>query len=712
MADVLLEIGTEEIPARFMTRMLSELKKGAEEQLQNNRLDFEQLRVFGTDRRLALIINGLAEKQPDLDNELKGPPANIAIKDGKLTQAGLGFCKKNNLDPNVVSQKEFDGRSYLFAKVFQKGKTAKELLSFQSKELGSFKIGESPIGKSIFESILSELHLPIAMKWGELDLQFIRPVHWIVALYNNEPLSFEFAGISAGNHSMGHRFFSNRQIEITSPGDYRQIMEDNNVLVDHDLRKDTIISQIKIIENDHKLAAVYDEALLTELTFLNEYPLALVAEIDEKYLKVPQECLILTMQKNQKYIPLVDKKDKLTKYFILITNNFNDKSVQNIIKGNIKVVTARLEDARFFYEEDLKTKMDDWVSSLAHVTYIEKIGSVKEKVDRIIKNSEWLAKKLKLSKEDQKNAVRAAQICKADLESKMVYEFPELQGVMGKYYASAAGEPEIVAEAMLDHWKPRFAGENISNISNISAVVAIADKIDSITGCYTAGLIPTSSSDPYALRRAAQGIVNIIDSKDLRFNIEDLMDHSLSLQKNSNANLKAEIIKLFFSRLKYLLQERNVGYDVINAIIQVHSETSLSDLLKSIIIAEVLNKNKKNITPVIEAAVRIHNIVAGERGFKPEVDDNYISKKATEYEKTLFKSYQLTAKELAKAFKAEDYEQALLSLDKLTKPVNDLFDNVMVNDQDKEVRAQRLTLLNQVESLYLQIADFSQLVYK
>jgi glycyl-tRNA synthetase beta chain len=665
MADILLELLTEEIPARFMGKMLAELKDSFQKKLTEARLTFAEVKTLGTDRRLAIMISGLSEQQPDVDKEVKGPPAEMAFKDGKLTPAGEGFCKKNNLDPKSVQKKEIGGKEYLYAKIFEKGKSAKEILP------------------GLYQNVLSGLHLPIAMRWGGVDIQFIRPIHAIVSLYNKEILGFAYAGIAADKKTRGHRFIANKEVTIHSSAEYVAALEKNGVYVDQNLRRDMIVAQIKQIEQERKLKAIVPEELLWEVTYINECPKAVIAEIDEKYLSVPQECLIITMQKNQKYFPLLDAKGKLTKYFILISNNVNQKSLPNIIKGNVKVVTARLEDAKFFYEEDCKIKLETMAAGLKKVTYQEKIGTIYQKIERTVANALWLADALRVSAGDKKLVERTAWIAKGDLNSKMVYEFPELQGMMGAYYAKVQGEDPIVAQAIADHWKPRFAGDDLMVMSKIAAIVAIADKIDSIAGCFVAGLIPTSSSDPYALRRAAQGIVNILLTHTLDIDLKALIAQALSLFKNAEAKLTGDIYQFFKLRVKNVLQERNVAYDVIDCVLAVDHD----DLFETIACAEQVTKAKANKT-LVESAVRVASIIAKE---KPQ----------------LLKSELLQLPEeqqLAKAI------TAVKDLDRLVAPISAFFDKILVMDPDQALKNNRIALLQAVNAVFAECGDWRKLV--
>lgn len=679
MADILFEIGLEEVPARFMTKLLSEVSTKIGDGLKAQRLTYAALKAVGTDRRVAVLITGLTDQQADVDREVKGPPAEIAFKDGKLTTAGEGFCKKNGLDTKAVQQKNIGGKDYLYARVFEKGRSAKEVLA------------------ELYVQVLQNTHLPIAMRWGSLDVQFIRPIHWLLSLYNNEVLPLTYAGITAGRTTRGHRFISNREIEIPAAQDYVAILEKNKVYVDQNLRKDMITAQILQIEKDKGLKAIIAEDVLNEVVYINECPTAVVAEIDEKYLSVPQECLITTMQKNQKYFPLL-KDGKLTKYFVLISNNVNQGSLANIIAGNVKVVTARLEDAKFFFEEDKKVKMEKWVENLKKVTYHEKLGTIYGKIERIQKIALWLADKVKA---DKVLTERVAFLAKADLDSKMVFEFPELQGIMGRYYAVAHQEQPEVAEAILDHWKPRYAGEDVSKVNIYAALVAIADKIDSIAGCFSVGLIPTSSSDPYALRRAAQGVVSLLLTKKLDIDLKDLIAFAVSLTKaEAKQKLAEEINQFFILRLKNVLQEAEHSYDVIEAVLSV----DVDDVFKTIEFAKVVAELKAN-KAFVESAVRVSNIVEKEKlsAFDPGLC-------VLPAEQKLADAYTKASVALDAALKAKKYADVAKVFAGLVGPITEFFNDVLVMDKDAKIKNNRVGLLKSLEQLFKKTANYKKIV--
>ncbi|MDR1453220.1 MAG: glycine--tRNA ligase subunit beta [Candidatus Margulisbacteria bacterium] len=667
MADFLLEIGTEEIPARFVREMLNNLDKVFRKLLQDNILSFDKLSVYGTDRRLAVLLEGLAERQADRRLELKGPPVKAAYADGQLTPAGAGFLKKNNLNEKDIQKKDFGGVAYLYAAQDKKGRAAEEILR-------EFLSG----------ALYTTVHLPIAMRWGDLSVQFIRPIHWFVALLNERVIDFEYAGIRSGRLSRGHRFFSNQEIEIKRPGDYLAALEKHKVYADPQTRRAMITAQIKQIEAEHKLRAALDEQVLNEVTFINECPAAALAEIDAKYLSVPQECLITTMQKNQKYFPLLDARGRLTKYFILISNNVNEKSLANILSGNVRVVTARLEDAKFFYEEDLKTPLEKMLEGLKKVTYQEKIGTIYQKIERIVALTEYLADKLKLTPAQKKLASRAAWLAKADLNSKMVYEFPELQGVMGRYYAAAAGEAPEVAAAVFAHWQPRYAGEDVRGVSLISVAVAVADKLDSVVSCFAAGLLPTSSADPYALRRAAQGVVTLIQTLKLDVDLPALIAQALDLLK-AKKDLQKDILKFFKLRLKNVLQEMRYAYDVIEAALAVDCEDIFQTIANAALVAE-----RKKDRKFIEAAVRVNNIAAQRADGLAVAQESLLQKPEA---KTLLDL--LRRKAAAPEFVA---------------PIERFFAKILVMDKDEKQKNAYLSLLKEIDRLFKQTADYTKIV--
>lgn len=458
-----------------------------------------------------------------------------------------------------------------------------------------------------------------------------------------------------------------------------------------------ITAQILQIEKDKGLQAIIAEDVLNEVVYINECPTAVVAEIAEKYLAVPQECLIMTMQKNQKYFPLL-KDGKLTKYFVLISNNVNSGSLANIIEGNVKVVTARLEDAKFFFEEDKKVKMEQWVENLKKVTYHEKLGTIYGKIERIQKIALWLADKVKA---DKAITERVAFLAKADLDSKMVFEFPELQGIMGRYYALAHGEKQEIAEAILDHWKPRFAGEDVSKVNIYAALVSIADKIDSIAGCFSVGLIPTSSSDPYALRRAAQGVVSLLLTKKLDIDLKELIAFAVSLTKaDDKQKLADEINQFFILRLKNVLQDADYSYDVIDSVLSIE----VDDVFKTIEFAKAVAELKKNKT-FIESAVRVSNIVEKEK--QTEFDLNLCVLAA---EKVLGEAFVKVTGAFEKAVAAKKYIEAGQVLAGLVEPITVFFTDVLVMDKDEKIKNNRVGLLKGIDQLFKKTANYKKIV--
>ncbi|MFA5929035.1 MAG: glycine--tRNA ligase subunit beta, partial [Candidatus Margulisiibacteriota bacterium] len=484
MSDYLLEIGTEEIPARFMPGMLKDLEETAKAKLNAQRISFSGLRTLGTDRRLVLFISNIAEQQGDLKEELKGPPSSVN------EQAKLGFCKKNNIDADSLQVRD----GYFYGQRHLKGQPVKEIFP------------------ALLIDIISSLHLPIAMRWGNEDFKFIRPIHWFLSLWDKEVISFKLAGIESGRFSRGHRFLrafgrisGDKGVEVASTADYLKTMEENFVFVDQDKRKEKIRHDLKNHPEVRQGEVLIDEDLLSEVTFLNEWPVVLLDLFDEKYLELPKEILITTKKKNQKYFPIINEKGELLTGFLLVANsNHNEK---NILDGNKKVLTARLEDARFFFTEDMKTPLNDRVEGLKKIVYQAKIGTLYEKLQRVEKLAEWLAGSFKnIKNEELKQAV---WLCKADLASNVVYEFPELQGTMGRIYARKEKLPTAVCEAIFEHYLPRFAGDVLPE-TEMGTIISVADKVDSICSCFAADLIPSGSQDPYALRRAAAGIINIL----------------------------------------------------------------------------------------------------------------------------------------------------------------------------------------------------------
>lgn len=528
MATLLFEIGTEEIPARFMSGAFEYMETFIQDKFKEYRIDFEKVRATGTPRRLVLFVEGVAEKQRDLEEEVIGPPAKVAFDaTGKVTKAGEGFARAQGVSIEDLKVKQTPKGEYVYVVKKEKGKPTKELLP------------------DILKEMVLKFPWPKSMRWGKRKIRFARPIHWFLALLDNEVIELNISDIPSGNVTYGHRFLSPKPKQVNSPQDYPEIMKNSYVVFDHEERMAMIKDQIQ--QEATKVGGVPDEDpdLLHEVTFLVEYPVSTTGKFDKKYLDLPQEVLTTTMKSHQRYFPVFNRKGEILPYFIVVNNIITD-DMDLITRGNERVLKARLADAKFFYDEDKKTPLMEMLEKLKNVVFQEKLGTSYEKVMRFREIANKLAEKLAPEKKEKVD--RCALLCKADLESQMVNEFDELQGVMGREYAYAQGEDPEVAEGIFEHYLPRFSGDNLPT-TDTGAIVGIADRIDTIVGCFGIGLTPTGSEDPYGLRRDALGIIQVILHKGYRISLSELIDQALDLLQDkvekAPDEVKKEVLNFF-----------------------------------------------------------------------------------------------------------------------------------------------------------------------
>jgi glycyl-tRNA synthetase beta chain len=695
MAEVLLEIGTEEIPARFMPGLLADLEQTALQTLKAERIPLDQLVVYGTDRRLVLFLTGVHSQQQNLEEELKGPPITVP------EQARFGFCKKNEIDPASLTQKD----GYWVGTKKVAGRPTKEILP------------------SLFKSMITGLHLPIAMRWGEEEFQFIRPIHWIVSLWDQEILPFTLAGIASDRFSRGHRLLrafgrisGDKGVEIASPKDYLSLMEENFVMVDHRRRKDKIRDGLLHHPEIRQGKTLIDEALLDEVTFLNEWPVVLVDMFDEAYLKLPKEILITTMQKNQKYFPLLNSHGGLLTGFMLVTNNNTNE--KNVLEGNKRVLTARLEDAKFFYEEDLKVLLKDRTERLKSIVYHAKVGTLHEKMTRVEALAEWIGSRVMENTMNETSVGEglvpalgelntAVWLCKADLVTHVVIEFPELQGTMGRIYAQHEVYPAEVSEAIFEHYLPRFSGDQLPSTLT-GALIAVADKLDSLCACFSAGLIPSGSQDPYALRRAAMGVVTILLARGWEIPLDEMLGSRLQ-----DAKISAQVLGFLKQRLKHILQEdQHLDYDLVDAVL------SLNEFNKATALATLYQSRRKDpdFIKLTQSAIRVARlapvgagsstcpgVVAVPPNVHPELFQESI-------EHVFWDLYKNTAAEVEQLVPQKAYDRILASLMESVPTIEEYFIKVMVMDKDEKIRENRLAALACWKQLFWNYGDWEKIV--
>jgi glycyl-tRNA synthetase beta chain len=682
--ELFLEIGAEEIPAGFVPKALASLEEMIRRELTAARLEFTAVKTLGTPRRLALLVTGLPAVQPDADITATGPSKKAAFDgDGKPTKAAEGFARGQGVSVDALQVVVTDKGEYLAVTKREVGRPVPELLA----ELLPRLVADIPFRKS--------------MRWGDLDIRFARPVHWLVALFDGIVVPFSFGPIQSGNVSRGHRFMANSTFPVRDFCHYLEECERHFVIVDQERRKEIIRREIHRVARAAGGHLLPDEALLEEVTYLVEYPSAIHGTIPAEFLVVPKEVLITSMRSHQRYFSVVDEAGKLLPAFITVPNTLaEDPSV--VVKGNERVLRARLSDARFFFEEDRKVSLESRVESLKSVIYQQKLGTSYEKMERFRALAEHLAQLLNPAVKTQ--ASRAAYLCKGDLVSGMVGEFPEVQGIMGREYALNDGEEPAVATAIAEHYLPTQAGGELP-ASDVGAFVSLADKTDTVCGCFGVGLIPTGSADPYALRRSALGIINIIVERDYRLSLAGLVDRSLELLApkltRPAAEVKSDVLEFFRGRFVNLMADRFPA-DAVDAAVAAGCD----DLVDAAARIGALSafKARPDFAELAVTFKRVGNIV--KEGVETPVDAALFQEGA---EGILLAALSGVEQKVAAAVAQGGYVSALEEIATLRGPVDGFFDSVMVMAEDEKVRSNRLALLTRIARLFSGVADFGRI---
>ena len=682
--DLLFEIGTEEIPARFMTWAIGELSNLARAGLADIRLSYESLKTTGTPRRIALYISDFADRQEDLEELVKGPPKSQALDDaGRFTKAATGFAKSRGVEVGDLKFIEVKGIEYLHAVVKETGKKAVELLP------------------DFLSGLLKKLIFPKNMYWEDPGTRFARPVRWLVALSDTRIIPVRFGSIYSGAESRGHRFMGARTVQIKSAQEYESALEREFVIVDHERRKRMILEGMAKLEADIGAHAADDPELLEENAELVEYPVLFAGSFDREFLDIPEEVLISTMKKNQRYFPTYGGDGKLAPYFIGVSNN-RARDMNVVREGNERVLRARLYDAAFFWKEDLKTGLESRLPQLERVVYQEKLGSVRDKTERVRALCAWFVKNMKEAK-IKSSLDRAALLAKADLVSAMVFEFPEVQGVMGREYARRGGEPEEVALAIFEQYLPRFAGDRLPS-GRIGAILGICDRADTIVAIHKVGLAPTGSQDPYGLRRAARGMNEILWGLSMDADVRALFSQAAN-GLGADKDTLAQALDFYSQRLYNQLRER--GHSHGTASLAVGSMGSHP--LQALRMLEAFEKvsGEEWFESLTLSAVRVVNILN-----KAPMDEKPAKDKAafaTEEERALDEALTAQAGAVKSALAANDWESVCRALAELSGPISAFFDGAMVMDPDPAIRATRLGLLQRCRNLFDSIGDFSLL---
>ena len=681
--DLLLEIGTEEVPAHAMPGILEELAENAKKALNSLRLEYKDVSTVGTPRRTALLVAGLTERQPDVESERRGPSIQAAFDaDGNPTKAAQGFARGQKVDPSSLVKKD----GYVYAVVHEAGAATETLLP------------------ELLKGLVTGLSFPNSMRWGSLDFRFIRPLRWLVALYGEDVVPFEVASVKSGRASRGHRFLGHESFEIAKASDYVSACEAEFIIVDQERRRDMIRAQIEETAKSQGGVAEITDDLLEEVVYLVEYPTALCGKFEEKYLKLPPEAVITPMRDHQRYFPVKDSEGKLLPLFITVRNGGKDY-LDVVQHGNERVLRARLADAQFFFDEDRKKPLEKHLDKLKTVVFQEGLGTVYDKAGRLERLAAAIADALGVGAAEKEKAVRAAKLAKADLVTGMVTEFTELQGVMGRSYALLDGEDAEVAEAIDEHYLPRFAGDRLPK-TTAGRIVSLADKLDNIVATFSRGLIPTGSQDPFALRRQALGLVRMVVEAKLRFSLSTLVAAAMDELKISDAaareKMQADVAEFLRLRMKNVLDDAAVRYDVADAVLG-----DVDDLCAVYQRAEAVQKalSAGKLDTPVQAFTRAGNLAQ-----KAESAEFDAAAFAVSEEKALAEAYNVVKSTTEACVKADDYSGAIEALSELAKPIDAFFDAVMVMDEDAKVRANRLGLLKSIDALVQTVADFSKLV--
>ena len=679
--DLLFEIGAEEIPAGFMPNILGQLKQLAETKLNDAHLPFESIATYGTPRRLALIVKGLADTSAEISERHKGPSASIAYDaDGNATKAAIGFARGKGLD--VADLVVEDG--YIYAETKTAGVPAKDIVT------------------EMLPQLITGLNFPKSMHWGNLDAKFVRPVRWLVALLDEDVIPVEFATVQSGNVTRGHRFLGADEITIKNAASYVDTLKENFVMVDQDARRELISKQLHDMAASKNASIVWDDDLLEEINYLVEWPTALCGGFEESYLALPDAAIITPMKDHQRYFPLVDQDGKLLPMFLTVRNG-SDHSIEVVQAGNERVLRARLDDAKFFFNEDRKKPLIDRQDGLTKIVFQEGLGNLADKTERLLKLGRVFGEECGLHEDTVVVLERATELAKTDLTTGMVTEFTELQGVMGKEYALLDGESPEVAEAIFEQYLPRFAGDVLPQ-TEAGKVLSIIDKVDNIVATFSRGLIPTGSQDPYALRRQTIGILNILLGSEWNISLRPIFKASMELLNvpaEKQEELLGQVEEFFTLRLKNIFLDREVPHHVIDLLLS-NNELSVADA-EGLVNALLANRIDENVE-LVQAYTRMYNLVKDVE--YTGVNSDLLKEDA---EIALFEAASKASEASLAAWEANDYTAVVAVPATLVPAINKFFEDVMVMDKDEAIKANRLQLVRLAYSVMAIIGDISAL---
>lgn len=682
--DLLFEIGTEELPSAPLNKALIQLEGLVKERFEGAHIAYQDFEIFSTPRRIAVLMHGVAEKQPDSVAEYKGPSKSVGFDaEGNPTPAALGFARSKGLEISDVEVRSIDGVEYLYATKQQVGTLTSELLP------------------EILGDLVTSLDWKRSQRWGSGDERFARPVRWLVALFGSEVIDVKFGHLSAGNVSQAHRFMPQMEVTIAQPSDYVSALKNARVIVSKDERRKLILDGLE------KNASAYGRALinadvLEEVINLTEDPSVLVGTFDESFLRVPREILESAMSKHQRYFAIERADGSLDNHFLVVSNG-DDRFAEQIIEGHERVIRARLADAAFFFDEDKKVSLDDWSEKLSQVVFQEKLGTTAQKVERIEKLTGYLCDIAGVSPQEKTDALRAAHLCKADLVTSAVVEFTEVQGIMGGYYALAQGDNAQVAQAITQHYQPRFSNDAIP-ATNVGKIIAVADKIDTIAGIFAVGKAPKGTSDPFALRRSAIGILQIA-LQGIDLDLDALIAHALDNLEHisfDREKTQGEVKKFFIARLSSLLKDNGVSTEALNAVLAVSNAHPRDISARCTALQEFIEQGSEMQT-LFAAFKRAKNLS------DPTVGTSVNEALLEDVERQFVSALTAHKDTILSAIERQDYTEALKGYVPLKEPVDAFFDNVMIMADDEAIKRNRLALLNVFLEVFSKFADFSEL---
>ena len=685
-ADLLVEIGTEELPPRALAKLSQAFADGISNGLKDADIAHGEIRKLAAPRRLAVIVSKVESSQPDREIEKRGPALKAAFgEDGCPSKAAVGFASSCGVTVETLETMETDKGEWLVFRSHEQGRATTELLS------------------DIINQSLARLPIPKRMRWGDRDEEFVRPVHWVVVLYGKEVVDGEIMGLKPGNQTRGHRFHHPKAIKLSSAADYEVLLDKKGfVLVDMEQRCEAIRQQVEQAAEQLGGRALIDEELLQEVTSLVEWPVAVAGDFDEHFLEVPKESLISSMQDHQKYFPVLDGEGNLMPHFITISN-IDSKDMSKVKEGNERVIRPRLSDAAFFWNQDCKHPLETHLNALDKVVFQNKLGSLGNKSRRVAKIAQQIAKQLDANTD---HAHRAALLGKCDLMSEMVYEFPDLQGIMGRYYAHNDGEPEEVAIALDEQYMPRFAGDELPNTMT-GQILAVADRLDTLLGIFAINQKPTGEKDPFALRRATLGVLRILIERELPLDLRELLGFAAEALNDTVDASKAidEVLDFMLERLRVYYLNQDISADVYDAVVALKPTTPVD--FDQRIFAVNSFRQLAEAESLASANKRIGNILKKVEGKRPDkVDKKLMSESA---ERELHEKLLAIEKIVSPLFEEGDYKQALQHLAGLRDAVDTFFDDVMVMAEDEALKNNRIALLGHLHGLFMKAADLSRL---